>query len=185
MDLLFRDVSKVEQCIVDCQNGFLTMDYQCGHPFAFLNSIYVGEVCCCKVLYERKGKVTGWKELLNSFSPVYRRASMEKFLWECSFSLDCGRKSIAKQDILYAMGSIYRCINCLIQVWYSYNNLYCINEKGSLSRLQGEAAVLPEEWVESVENAISTVATDLAGAFLQVQQAYEITKRHVVEECAN
>ncbi len=50
VDILFRDTGKVSKCIEECTNGIITLDYQCGHPFAFVNAIYMGEVYHCKIL---------------------------------------------------------------------------------------------------------------------------------------
>jgi len=77
------------------------------------------------------------------FPKNYRKAAIEKFLWECDFSQQCGRKAIGKGDIPYAAGSLFRCAVSLLQVLYAINGMYILNEKGSLGRLlkQKEAYV--------------------------------------------
>jgi len=167
VDILFRDTAKVTKCIDDCMNGIVTLDYQCGHPFAFVNAIYMGEVHYCKVLRAMNGKIGALKELLRTYPREYKRASIQKFLWECEFSLMCGRKAIARQDIVYASGSLFRCAVCLVYAAFSANEMYCLNEKGSLNRLaEREGALLPENFGARIEGALSALKRDaLAGAF--------------------
>ncbi len=115
VDILFRDTRKVITVIDDCINGKISIDYQCGHPFGFVNSIYMGEVAYCKILSSNNSLISEQKKRLIEFPENYRETSIEKFLWECEFSEQCGRKAIRKGDILYATGSLFRCAVNLLQ----------------------------------------------------------------------
>ena len=143
VDLLFRDLDKAARVADECRRGVVTLHYQCGHPFAFVNAIYLGELQLCRILWEKSGAVTALKRETAGFSPQYRRAAVEKFLWEAGFSLSCGRSSVRKGDLLYGSGSLFRAANCLIQALYALNRNYVLNEKGSLERL----CRLPGVWL--------------------------------------
>jgi predicted nucleotidyltransferase len=174
VDILFRDTSRVSECIEDCMNGIITLDYQCGHLFAFVNSIYMGEVYHCKLLHSSNGRIETLKELLRKYPQTYKNASIKKFLWECEFSLMCGKKAIARQDIIYGSGSLFRCAVCLIYAAFSWNEMYCLNEKGSLHRLQREGAELPEHFEALIENALSMHKKDtLDVAFDEMTSVYQ------------
>ena len=67
VDILFRSTRKVSQCIEDCKKGIITIDYQCGHPFGFINSIYMGEVFYCKILYSNSDEIQKLKKLTKNF----------------------------------------------------------------------------------------------------------------------
>lgn len=43
VDLLLRGTRCVQRVISDCVEGHITIDYQCGHPFGFVNAIYADE----------------------------------------------------------------------------------------------------------------------------------------------
>ena len=164
-DILFRDLVQVTEVINHCLNGNLTMDYQCGHPFGFANSIYMGEVFYCKVLYERDDSLSKLKNKLNTFPIVYKKAVINKFLWEAEFSCSCGRKSIKRRDIVYATGSLYRCVNSLVQVLFALNNEYILNEKGSLQRLS-KFHLVPHNFVTDMEILFEKLNCDnIANAF--------------------
>lgn len=173
VDILFRDTRKVTQCIEDCKKGIITIDYQCGHPFGFMNSIYMGEIFSCKILYSNSNRIQQLKDSLKIFPPTYKNASIQKFLWECEFSLMCGKKAIKKNDIVYASGSIFRSAMCLIYVLYAANEMYSINEKGSLDRLiKKDNVVLPMNFQETIEKAISIDKNNLSAAFDEMDKLY-------------
>ena len=103
VDILFRDTRKVSATVDTCLSGGIAIDHQCGHPFGFANSIYMGEVAHGKELYAANSRVKGQKKRLSPFPETYRKAAMATFLWEGSFSLFCGRKAIGKRDVIYAL----------------------------------------------------------------------------------
>src|SRR5689334_14901035 len=40
VDILLRDIDRVSAVLKDCLTGKIAIDYQCGHPFGFVNTIY-------------------------------------------------------------------------------------------------------------------------------------------------
>lgn len=180
VDILFRDTHKVITVIDDCINGKISIDYQCGHPFGFVNSIYMGEVAYCKILSTNNNIILEQKKRLVEFPENYQRASIEKFLWECEFSQQCGRKAIGKEDILYAAGSLFRCAVSLILVLYAINRMYMLNEKGSLGRLlKQKEAYIPKDFVNDIEAALSGLKKDtIQACFDRIQVQYNEIFRH-------
>ena len=66
VDILFRDTRKVITVIDDCIDGRISIDYQCGHPFGFVNSIYMGEVAYCKILSDNSSLIPEQKKDLQN-----------------------------------------------------------------------------------------------------------------------
>lgn len=139
IDILLRDINRVEAVLMDCTQGKITIDYQCGHPFGFVNTIYAAETHYCKTLWQdESAPIDKLKALLYSkgeYSPLMKTATVQKFLWEAWFSLACGRKAAFKGDINYAVGSVFRTVCSWAQVLYALNNRYLMNEKGSLRQI--------------------------------------------------
>lgn len=139
VDILLRDLQTVANVVNDCIGGKITIDYQCGHPFGFVNTIYAAETHYCRPLWQDESvALDQLKTLLYSqgeYSPKMREAVIRKFLWEAWFSLTCGRKAALKGDLNYAMGSMFRTVCSWVEVLYAVNNLYLMNEKGALSRI--------------------------------------------------
>ncbi|QHQ61515.1 DNA polymerase subunit beta [Anaerocolumna sedimenticola] len=141
VDILLRDIKRVEEVLQDCIEGKITVDYQSGHPFGFINTIYAAETHYCKPLWQDESALLSrLKALLYSkgeYSPLMREAVVRKFLWEAWFSLACGRKAAFKGDINYAIGSVFRAVCSWVEVLYALNNRYLMNEKGALKWVDG------------------------------------------------
>ena len=181
VDLLFRNTKKVISVIDACIDGTITIDYQCGHPFGFVNSIYMGELAYCKILCNNNNLILDQKKRLDPFPRSYQKAAIERFLWECEFSMQCGTKAISKGDILYAAGSIFRCAISLLQVLYAMNEMYMLNEKGCLQRLlKQKSAYLPMNFAQDMEAALSNLNTNtIADSFDRIEAQYnELSKHH-------
>lgn len=180
VDILFRNTQKVIGVIGDCIDGKISVDYQCGHPFGFVNSIYMGEVAYCKILSSNNSLISEQKNRLMEYPENYRKAAIEKFLWECEFSEQCGRKAIGKEDILYAAGSLFRCAVSLLQVLYAINGMYMLNEKGSLVRLLRQKEVfIPKNFANDVEAALSGLNTKtIQTCFDKIQAQYIEIRKH-------
>jgi predicted nucleotidyltransferase len=179
VDILFRDTRKVITVIDDCLDGIITIDYQCGHPFGFVNAIYMGEVAHCKILSSNNSLISDLKRRLEKFPINYQSAIIEKFLWECEFSRQCGMKAIGKGDIIYAAGSLFRCAVSLLQVLYAINEMYMLNEKGSLRRLLSQKEVyIPKNFADDMEAALMGLNRDtIQYCFDRIQEQYnEILK---------
>ncbi|SCJ87963.1 Nucleotidyltransferase domain [Anaerotruncus sp. 2789STDY5834896] len=180
VDILFRDTAQVARCIQDCIAGHITIDYQCGHPFGFVNAIYMGEVYHCRPLRQNTPALQQLKDQLRTFPPRYQKAAVEKFLWESDFSLTCGQKAIAKGDHLYAVGSLYRTANCLLQALYAAAGLYCLNEKGSLQRLLHSGAPVPSGLASALSAILTVDPQNIAPSFDMAAQLH----RQVCALCA-
>lgn len=179
VDLLFRDTGKVMNVIDDCFDGKISIDYQCGHPFGFVNAIYMGEVAYCKLLCSNNSLIPDLKMRLEKFPINYQNATIEKFLWECEFSRQCGMKAIGKGDVIYAAGSLFRCAVSLLQVLYAMNEMYMLNEKGSLGRLVNQKeAYIPKDFADDMEAALSGLSKNtIFACFDRIQVQYnEICK---------
>ncbi|MDF2942222.1 MAG: nucleotidyltransferase protein [Herbinix sp.] len=136
VDILLRDIKQVEKVVLDCIEGNITIDYQAGHPFGFVNTIYAAETNYCKLLWQDETMALNkLKDLLYSkgqYSPQMSEAVIKKFLWEAWFSISCGRKAAFRGDINYALGSVFKAVCSWVEVVFALNGCYLMNEKGAL-----------------------------------------------------
>jgi hypothetical protein len=139
VDILLRELGHVKSVLGDCLVGHITIDYQCGHPFGFVNAIYAAETHYCIPLWESAEKpLSGLKDLLHSYGdypPLMKAAIIKKFLWEAGFSLDCSFKPALRGDFNYAVGSVFRTVCAWAEVLYAINETYLMNEKGAVEKL--------------------------------------------------
>ncbi|MDR9855696.1 nucleotidyltransferase domain-containing protein [Paenibacillus sp. VCA1] len=162
VDFLYRDLGKVSQVIEQCHAGHLTIDYQPGHPHGFLNAIYAAEAALCKVLWDPSGLVGEMKSRMNPYPHALRKAIIEKFLWEASFSLEIGKKGIPKKDLSYIAGCCFRAVSCLNQVLFALNETYWMNEKGAAA-IADSFSTVPSRYAQRVNDIITLVTEDQTG----------------------
>ena len=51
VDLILRDIKRVEQIMKDTEHGIVTANYQTGHPHGYISAMYRGELAISKILY--------------------------------------------------------------------------------------------------------------------------------------
>lgn len=154
VDILLRDITRVANVIDDCQQGRVTVDFMAGHPFGFVNAIYMGEVKYCLPLEDSQHVMDGLKRRCDPVSKAYRDAASKWFLWEAEFSAMTGRSSIAKKDIVYASGTLFKGILCLTHALFAANGEILLNEKGALRRL-AQTSFCPPGFVLGAEAALT------------------------------
>lgn len=171
VDILLREVGHVERILRDCVAGKITIDFQSGHPFGFVNAIYAAETHYCRPLWQdESAPLDGLKALLHSegeYPPRMRETLIQRFHWEAWFSLACGRKAAHRGDFHYAEGSVFRAVGAWVQVLYAVNRRHLMNEKGSLSQVH-ELERRPADMAERVRSAYRLMADGRA------ERAYEI-----------
>lgn len=139
IDLLHRDGDAVEAVMVSCRAGFVTMDYQPGHPHGFCSAIWMGEIAYCQPLHDPKGLIARLKSIALPYPQALRRELIRRFQWEVLFSIENAELVAARHERTHVAGCLYRSLTCIAQVLFALNERYLINEKGALQ----EAAHLP------------------------------------------
>ncbi|MEG1389595.1 MAG: nucleotidyltransferase domain-containing protein [Angelakisella sp.] len=184
VDILFRDTRRVAMVINNCIDGIITVDHQSGHPFGFVNSFYMAELKYCIVLWEKGMSFSDLKKIMQAYPPAYKEAVIKRFLYEADYASCSGRKSIEKQDIIYAAGALFHCVSCLIQVLYAANELYVVNEKGALKRLAAHEGIwLPGGFTEEAPAVFEQLdSRHLEIAFDVVDRYIDQIASHICEE---
>ena len=137
VDLIFRDVNRVEQVIEECLLGNVSTHYHTGHPHAYLNVMYMGEVSICKILDDKTNRIAKLKSKTVPYPKPLKDAMIGYFMFESSFSLMFAKDNVDKNDISYVTGHCFRTISCLNQVLFAMNEEYCINEKKAVRMIDG------------------------------------------------
>lgn len=160
VDFIFRDIKRVSQVIDDCLAGKVTSHYHTGHPHAFLNMIYMGEVAICKILFEQKKRLTSLKAKTTPYPEKLKQALIHYFLFEADFSLMFAKDNIDKDDLAYVTGHCYRTISCLNQVLFAINEEYCINEKKAVRMIDG-FMIKPQSYKERIDQMITLLSSNV------------------------
>lgn len=160
VDFIFRDIHRVSRVIDECLEGKVSSHYHAGHPHAYLNVMYMGEIAVCKVLYERGYQISNLKAKTRPYPEKLKQALIGYFLFEASFSLTHAKDNVEKDDLSYVTGHCYRAISCLNQVLFAINEEYCINEKKAVRIIEGFDRK-PVDYKVRIDQVITLLSTNI------------------------
>lgn len=174
VDVLLRDVARVEAVLDDCVSGNIRIDYQCGHPFGFVNAIYAAETHFAKPLWQDQSKpldrLKGVLYAEGDYPPRMKTAMIDRFTWEAGFSIACARKSAPRGDVNHAIGSAFISACAWAEAIYALNGEYMMNEKGALDAVE-RMPRRPEAMKQRIESAYLLIARGDAGEALAMLDA--------------
>lgn len=159
VDFLFRDVHRVSGIIDDCSAGSVSAHYQTGHPHAYLNVMYMGEIAICRILWDSDNRIQTLKAKTVPYPKALKDAIVGFFTFEASFSLMFADKTAASDDIAYVTGHCFRCISCLNQVLFAKNEMYCINEKRAVAMIE-TFPIKPANYKLRLDQVITLLSSD-------------------------
>lgn len=160
VDFIFRDIKRVSAVIDECLSGKISSHYHTGHPHAYLNVMYMGEVATCRILSDPENKIGGLKSKTRPYPKVLKDAIVGYFMFEASFSLIFAKDNIDKDDISYVCGHCFRTISCLNQVLFAINEEYCINEKKAVKMIE-TFNIKPCAYKEKIDKIITLISSDM------------------------
>lgn len=136
VDLIYRDLARVDVEIGRVRAGQFSTAYHFGHPHAYVSAAYAGEMAICRPLADPNGEVSRRKQLLVPYPPLLRAALCQQFLEEATFSLPLLAKAERRHDVTHTMGCAYRIVACLTQTLFALNREWLSNEKGAVARIE-------------------------------------------------
>lgn len=176
VDFIFRDVRRVERVIDDCLAGKITTHYHAGHPHAYINTMYMGEMAVCKILTDKYRWLAGLKAMTKPYPVEMKKSLIGYFMFESGFSAMFAGDNAAQDDLYYVTGHLFRAVSCLNQVLFAVNEEYCINEKKAVKAIEG-FAIKPLKYKERVDEIFKLPGSNGASdAFRQLQGLLEDVK---------
>ena len=160
VDLILRDIKRVEQIIKDTEQGIVTANYQTGHPHGYISAMYRGELAISKVQYANDENFYRLKKQAERYPIALQKGLAEFFIFEAGFSLMFAENNIDKDDVSYVCGHCFRSISSLNQVLFAINKEYCINEKKAVKMIDN-FKIKPSDYKERVDKVISLISTDV------------------------
>lgn len=175
VDFILRDAEKVKIVISECQEGVISAHYQTGHPHAYMNVMYMGELAVCKILWDKQGKIIALKQVAEKYPPKLKRAIIGFFTFEAEFSLMFAESNSKKNDVYYVTAHIVRTISALNQVLFAVNEEYCLNEKKAVGMID-HFNIHPLGYKDKVNSIFAAAGTDGAYACAQLKQLIDEVK---------
>lgn len=159
VDFILRDIKRVFQVIDDCLSGKVSAHYQTGHPHAYLNAMYMGEISVCRIIADPRGQILELKSKTRPYPQALKDAIIRYFMFEASFSLMLAEGNVNKDDIYYVCGHCFRSISCLNQVLFALNEEYCINEKKAVGMIES-FSIKPNNYKNRIVKIITLLSAD-------------------------
>jgi len=175
VDLILRDIHRVSQVIDDCLVGNVSSHYHAGHPHAYLNVMYLGEVSICKIIADPTNQITSLKEKTSPYPKCLKDAIIGYFMFEAGFSAKIAKDNVDKDDISYVSGHCYRSISCLNQVLFAINHEYCINEKKAVRMIEGFSKK-PNDYKKKIDGIFSLISINKESTRIAVDILQDLFK---------
>lgn len=163
VDFIFRDIHRVEQVIQDCLAGKISANYHTGHPHAYINGMYLGEVAICKIMTDQDGWLKALKKRTAPYPPKMKKSMVNYFMFEAGFSLMFAEDNAKKDDLYYVTGHLFRVVSCLNQVLFALNEEYCLNEKKAVKMIESFAQA-PANYKERVDEIFGLLSVNPSAA---------------------
>jgi hypothetical protein len=178
VDILFRDLQRVQTCIDDCRAGRVSWFYQPGHPHAFSNAHYLAELHHGRILVDAAGVLSALKAEVLEYPPAMRREIVRHCLFETEFSLEIAAKSAGRGDATYVAGCLFRASICMVHVLFALNGTYLMNEKGAVVRA-GALPLSPPAFADAVHSVMANAGaspTELSASITRLREQLDAVR---------
>lgn len=170
VDLILRDLKRVQNVIEQTGRGEVSFHYQTGHPHACANVMYRGEMAVCRVLYAKCEKLYALQNEARVYPDIMRENLLNHCLFEAGFSLSIARSTLPRQDLCYTAGHLFRAAACMNQALFALNRAYCLNEKGAAGMIE-KMPLHPKDYASRLNALFAGLSRaeqclDAAGALL-------------------
>lgn len=168
VDFILRDTQRVRAVIAACEAGSISAHYQPGHPHAYINAMYMGELAVSQLYWDARGEVRALKVRAEVYPTALQTALLGFYGFEAGFSTMFVSKYAHTTDRYYVAAHVVRAISALNQVLFAYNREYCINEKKAVALIESFAHH-PTNYQQRVNAIVAALADDMPRAAMLLQ----------------
>lgn len=176
VDLILRDMKRVEKIMDETGQGIVTANYQTGHPHGYISAMYRGELAISQILYAKSNRFVKLKKQAEIYPDALKESMIRFFLFEAGFSLEFARANAKTGDKYYVAGQIFRAVSCLNQVLFALNRQYCINEKKAVELVE-TFEYKPQNYRLKVNRIFEALGTSLPKCCDKAEQLYHEVKQ--------
>ncbi|GAB2606574.1 nucleotidyltransferase domain-containing protein [Pseudactinotalea suaedae] len=172
VDLLYRDLDRVEECWRRVSAGENAFHMQTGHPLGVPDLAYPGEVALSRVLADPTGELTARHDTYQIYPPALAATLLEG-LAEAQFLVGGAAKVARRGDIAYLALLLSRAVLLVAHAICARAGRWVTNEKGLIAVAARQPGA-PAGFAEAVGSAIAAVAGAPDEAITRI--------RHVIEQ---
>jgi hypothetical protein len=157
VDWIYRDVTRVRASWADAVGGRFAFHAQVGHPLGVPDFAYAGELALGVVLSDPTGELGELQQRMRSYPPALAEAVVAR-LSEAAFLVQVARKAVARQDITYIAGCLFRAVELCAHALHARAGSWVVNEKGAVTGA-GRLALAPAGFTDRAHGLL----VDLTG----------------------
>lgn len=176
VDLILRDMNRVKKIIQKTNKGEFSSHYQTGHPHAYVDVMYRGELASSIILYSKDDEFIELKKQAEVYPDMLKKALCSFFLFEAKFSCMLAKNYSKDGDIYYTIGHLFRSISALNQVLFAVNRTYCLNEKKATFRIES-FPLAPDDYRKRVNQILSLTNETSKMSIFELEKLYSEVER--------
>lgn len=162
VDLLYRDLDRVEACWEEVRTGRYSFGTQTGHPLGFLSLAYPGELALGRVLHDPSGVLAVRHAAFGDYPPALAEAVVAG-LGEADFLLSGVAKAADRDDPAYLALCLSRIVLLAAHAVCARAGRWVVNEKG-LVAVAAAQPTGPPGFADVVADVLGHVVDDGPGA---------------------
>jgi hypothetical protein len=178
VDLLWRDLRKVEHVLAEARAGRYEIDYLQQPAFGFFGPTLLGEAAIAQPLHDPDGIVLSLRRRLSSYPPALREAVVQNALWSVQFGLTAfAPKFVANGDVYGVGGCLTRFAHQLVLALFALNETWFLNEKTALAEI-AEFSLAPSAFgsrLVALLGRIGESREDLASSVAAMERLFRET----------
>lgn len=173
VDLIYRDLDRVEDCWQRVTRGCNQFHMQTGHPLGVPDLAYPGEIALSHVLADPTGELARRHAAYQVYPPALAETVVAG-LWEAKFLADGASKVVDRGDPAYLAMLLSRALLLAAHAICARAGRWVTNEKGLIAAAARQPGA-PAGLDAAVTGVLARVATDPAAAIAACQGLVEAT----------
>jgi hypothetical protein len=135
IDFLYRNSMQLARTIAEAENGIWNHSFDQQPPFGFRSVTTLGEIHCCKSLYDPTIWLAAQKKRVARYPVKLKQRIVQDTLWAAEFAFIHADIFARSGDVPNSVACMTRIFHYLVQALYALNETYFVNDKRDLDEI--------------------------------------------------
>lgn len=139
IDFLYRNLDQLDRTIAAARSGEWQHSFDQHPPFGFRSVTTLGEIHCCRPLFDPKNVLGPLKAAVANFPPALKTRIIQDTLWCAEFTFTHARDFAKSGDVPNTVACMTRIYHYLVQALFALNEAYFMNDKRVMAEIESFA----------------------------------------------
>ena len=135
IDFLYRNTMQLARTIAEAENGIWSHSFDQQPPFGFRSVTTLGEIHCCKSLYDPTDWLAAQKRRVTRYPVKLKQRIIQDALWLGEFSFLFADDFARNGDVPNTVACMTRIFHYLVQALFALNETYFVSDKRVLEEM--------------------------------------------------